>query len=121
MDRQLAIHIGSYATYKDLVKTLQNAEVNIKNWTDRSEVNRTFTKGHSFNTLVNSLKHAVCNSTGELTDIKLREYILWEFGEFYPDIGDTIEKWKISSYHEDPKPVDWSKLTKDPPETKRIR
>lgn len=121
MERIVAEIISGNVKKDDLVKILQLAELGIKDWSVRSEVNRSFSKGCMFNNFIDTLPTCICDSDGYTNRITT-ENILTEFGEFYPPAVEKMKKWEAMIFHhEEPKEVDWSRLTGKEPETIRIR
>jgi len=133
MEREIAKKIAIGATMKEVIKTLQNAESKITNWNVRSEVNRGLSKGVTFNIFTKylvSLKenHAIPEGVdfytfqGDWQFNDIKEKIIWEFGEFYPDVTELIKNWELNNFsHSKPEEVDWSKLIEEEPEIQRIK
>ena len=136
MERELAKEVSTKASIREVIKTLQNAESKTVDWAVRSEVNRGCTKGTAFNLFVRALiemgKNNLVPSGIKFIDYKygdrdwqidaLINNIIWEFGEFYPNVVELTRKWQITGMsHQDPIEVDWSELTEEEPETQRIK
>lgn len=133
MERELAKRISQKITVGDAIKTLQNAYYQINDWNVRSEVNRGLSKGIAFNIFVKGLfglKNEIAIPNGETfltyTDnwrIKdLLEKIIWEFGEYLPNVDQITKDWEIRVFsHQEPQEFNWLSLTGEGPEMTRIK
>ena len=117
MEREIAKIIAERASFSDLIKTLQNAEFGIKDWKERSIVNRNVSKGTIFNSAITTV---INKNSLEIDSIKVN--LIREFGEFFPDIENIIKECDLLKIrHEDPIEPDWFLITGEEPPIIRIR
>lgn len=98
MKRALAENISKVVDNNDLLKMFQNAKHNVKDWRERSELNRNFTKGYIWNVFT---KDFSCEQKYySLTIINM----IVEFGEHLPN--EILERFVVYDnkppLHEEP-------------------
>lgn len=104
MNKQEADRLAETVTIEDLRAMFRNAQESITDWTAPSRVNKTATKGLSYNILSVGLN----KENPRIHGIAKRNMI-WEFGEYLPEYEKPARRRAIaeSPHHQDPNFIDF--------------
>lgn len=86
MNRYIARRIAEEITFDEIITMLENAKAGIKDWAQRSIVNKAFDKGTAWNHLANPEAIDQLKTGGmKRTAVLYKTNLILEFGAFLPD------------------------------------
>lgn len=118
IERVLAATFVYDCTMEEIIETLMIARVMVKDWTERSVVNRSMSRGAFYN----MMSASIGNTITSCSILSSKRNIILEFGEYMPSYERRIAAIAGTSlYHEEPNELDLSQFIVKLPEIKRIR
>lgn len=98
MNRSDARIIAETITNQQLVDMFESAKRGIRDWTERSAVNKSFSLGVSWNILAKDFDPEKSHH------VLAKKNMIWEFGDFLPDESKPSKDKKVlpEIHHEEP-------------------
>jgi hypothetical protein len=117
IERILAEAFSYSCSDDEAIEILMRARVMVKDWGQRSVINRSITRGTLYNIITDDIV-----SGGSYSVSAEKRSIIWEFGEYMLDYEKRVsEISKGKPSHEEPNNLDLSQFIKKLPRIERIR
>lgn len=113
IDKGLAASLAYSCSNQEVIEILMKARVMVEDWSERSIVNGSMTKGTFYNIMTNALS---------VDNLEMhKRNIIWEFGEYSSLYQKFLEEKQTEPHHEEPNEKDLSQFIKSWPKMEKIR